>query len=417
MPIFTQAVTPSTSVAAAHARFQQEIATWIAACMARYERSPATDVHDQGTYTTSWEPYIRATGDAAALTFLKATRDRIRDHFEATGQWRHGYWTMQEAHHGTEHYELFLGMLLRLDPDDAETKRQLLDAAEHMGNWCDDVPPWFDYATNRFHSFFFGTDAVRTEPGDEFNRTDHLRGANICLLAYAASDDRRYLDFAARYAGAWADAILAGPALPIGLMPDRPLFHGGDTHEAVYRAFVGEASAPATSVDRAENFLASDAVNTFLRLWRLTGDTRFRHAAERLLDVLSDELAHRVDAAVVRVDIHDHQARLPSGHHTDVRVRPSTPPCRHHLWVGTGVAKPVGCARMLARRRASTAMTRAAAVGRGVTREDGPALACVLQRSRPGSTAAHQSAPTSGSAEAASAATGAASRATGSTSQ
>ncbi|MCB9158858.1 MAG: hypothetical protein H6644_03210 [Caldilineaceae bacterium] len=291
MPIFTQAVTPSATVAAAHARFQQEIATWIAACMVRYAQSPATDVHDQGTYTTGWEPYIRATGDAAALAFLKTTRDRIRDHFEATGQWRHGYWTMQEAHHGTEHYELFLGMLLRLDPNDAETKRQLLDAAEHMGNWCDDVPPWFDHATNRFRSFFFGTDEVRTEPGDEFNRTDHLRGVNICLPAYAASDDRRYLDFAARYAGAWADAILAGPELPIGLMPDRPLYRVDDTQEAVYRAFVGEASAPATPVDRAENFLASDAVNTFLRLWRLTGDARFRRAAERLLDVLSGELA------------------------------------------------------------------------------------------------------------------------------
>ena len=69
MPIFTQAVTPSATVAAAHARFQQEIATWIAACMVRYAQSPATDVHDQGTYTTSWEPYIRATGDAAALAF------------------------------------------------------------------------------------------------------------------------------------------------------------------------------------------------------------------------------------------------------------------------------------------------------------------------------------------------------------
>ena len=47
---------------------------------------------------------------------------------------------MQEAHHGTEHFELFLGMLYRLDPDDAATTAQLLDAAEHIVNSVPGIP-------------------------------------------------------------------------------------------------------------------------------------------------------------------------------------------------------------------------------------------------------------------------------------
>lgn len=85
-------------------------------------------------------PYVRATGDADALAFLKRLRDDVRDYFTRTGQWHHGYWTMQEAHHGTEHFELFLGMLYRLDPDDAATTAQLLDAAEHIVNSVPGIP-------------------------------------------------------------------------------------------------------------------------------------------------------------------------------------------------------------------------------------------------------------------------------------
>jgi hypothetical protein len=306
MPVFTQAVEPSPSVAVARAHFQTEIEAWIHACMARYAHAPATDVHDQGTYTTAWEPYVRATGDPAVLAFLKATRDRIHAHYNATGLWRHGYWTEQEAHHGTEHFELFLGMLLRLDPDDAATRHALVDAAEHMGNWSPDVPPWFDHQANRFRSFFFGTDTVRLEPGDAFNRPDHLRCANICLLAHDASADPRYLAFAARYAGAWADAILTGPAFPIGLVDDGPLYAIDAALSQDYRAVVAEGSPAVTAVDRAESFLASDGVNTFLRLWQATGETRFRRAAERLLDTLVTALGDP-DAGVVAAAVRDYR--------------------------------------------------------------------------------------------------------------
>lgn len=283
----------SESLEHATARFLDDLRTWVYACIARYENAPATDVHDQGTYATGWLPYIQATDDGRVVGFLHQTRDRIRAHFEATDQWRHGYWRMHEVHHGTEHFELFLGMLARLDPADAETARQLQDVAEHMGNWSPAVEPWFDRAQTRFRSLYFGADGVRLEPGMTVNTPDHMRGVNICLLAADCNsrEAHRYREFARHYAGAWADAILAGPHLPLALTADGALDGFDDADEQIYRSFMGEASALALDVDRAENILGSDGINTFLRLWQASGEPRLRRAAERLLDVLVTQLA------------------------------------------------------------------------------------------------------------------------------
>ena len=53
---------------------------------------------------------------------------------------------------------------------------------------------------------------------------------------------------------------------------------------------MGEAPDLQAEVDRAENLLGSDAVNTFLHLWQERGELRFRQAAERLLEPLAAQL-------------------------------------------------------------------------------------------------------------------------------
>lgn len=292
MPIYTRPISTSPDLPAACDRFLADVGEWVADCLQQYGDAPPTEIHDQATYTTGWEPYLRATGDPAALAFLAKLRDDIRDHIVRTRQWRHGYWAMQEAHHGTEHFELFLGFLRRALPNDPETGRQLHDAAEHMGNWSDDVPGWFDWEQRRFRSLFFGANGVRTEPGMEINSPDHLRCVNICLLAGDAlpAQKQRYGDFAAVYAGEWADALLTAEQIPLALTATGPLYAFAGENEAVYRSFMGEVSELQTPVDRAENFLGSDAINTFLRLWTETGQTRFRLAAHRLLDLLVTQL-------------------------------------------------------------------------------------------------------------------------------
>lgn len=288
--MITQQLDPSTNPAEACARLLDDVGHWVHDCMARYADAPATDVHDQGTFTTGWEPYIRLREDGEALSFLQSVRDKISAHFTGTDQWHHGYWRMQEAHHGTEHFELFLGMLLRLDPDDARTKAQLVDAAEHLGNWVAEVPPWFDWQSGLFRSSFFGTDAVRTEPGMALNMPDHFRCVNISLLAHEATGESRYLELARTHALRWADAILHGERLPIGLDASGALRAFTPETERIYRSFVGQAGTLRTDVDRAENFLCSDATGALLSLWQRTGEVRFRRAAERLLDLLATQL-------------------------------------------------------------------------------------------------------------------------------
>lgn len=294
----------SSNFTEAKERFLDQIQTWIQACIQAYAATAPTDVHDQATYTTGWEPYLKADYDqamqASALAFMKQVRDDVCEHFTQNGMWHHGYWTMQEAHHGTEHFELFLGTLLRLDPTDAITKAQLLDAAEHIGNWVPAIPRWFDEETGQFRSMYLGTEEVRTERGMMLNIPDHLRFVNLCLIAHRVIDltgqtPSRYLDLATRYATQWAEAIVAREVLPVGLLPSGPVYDLMGESEKAYRAFAGMAGHLDDNVDRTENLLASGAIQAFLTLWQYTERSDFRRAAERLLDILTTQL-HDPDA-------------------------------------------------------------------------------------------------------------------------
>ena len=139
--MISKPVLASRDLRAAIQMFLDDIREWKTACIKRYTGQPPTDGHDQLTYTTGWEPYIAVTRDAEALSFLKRCRDEVKDHFTSSGKWRHGYWLTQEAHHGTEHFGLFLGCLSRLSPDDSVTREHIVDAGGLVGDdaGCDVV--------------------------------------------------------------------------------------------------------------------------------------------------------------------------------------------------------------------------------------------------------------------------------------
>lgn len=278
--------------------FLKDVKTWAHACVERYSDQPPTDGHDQLTYSTGWEPYLKVYRDEHVIQFLASARDEAASRFVRTDKWRHGYWRMQEAHHGTEHFELFLGFMLRIDPGNPETVRQLDDAAEHLGNWSPDVPEWFDYSTGLFRSFHFGADGVRVDK-HELNMPDHLRCANLLMLAYDATGESKYLELAESYSRRWASAICDHDSrLPIGLTRDGAIYEFSGHQEETYRSFAGMAGVLDTEMDRAENILASGGIQLFMRLWQEARQEVFLHAAKRLLMVLSSALSD-VDAGPV----------------------------------------------------------------------------------------------------------------------
>lgn len=292
----TITVQHSHSAAEAAQRFLDDLGAWGRERAAFYADAPAIDEHDQGTFLTALEPYLLATRDAALLAFVRGQRDRIRDHYVERGLWQHGYWKTQEAHHGTEHFELFLGFLACLDPQDGETIAQLDDAAEHLGNWVAGIPPWFDWPRGLFHSVFFGTAAVGGPPGAQVNVPDHLRCVNIALLAHRLTGRPRYLELAERHGRVWAGAVADSSRLPVALWPGEDgavevVYDLDGEQNAQYRRFAGELPAGfELDLARAENYLASDGINAMLRLWQAGGDALYRRAGERLLAVLTTSL-------------------------------------------------------------------------------------------------------------------------------
>ncbi len=287
--MFSARIEPSTGLEEAAERFLDELGDWALECVRRYGDTAPTDGHDQGTYTTGWAPWVRRRDDGAVLAFLKDTRDRIRDHFVQSGAWQHGYWRVHEPHHGTEHYELFLGTLLALNPNDDETARQLDDAAEHVGNWVAGVPDWYDADARLFRAVHMGTAEVADEP--PLNVPDHVRFVNVCLLAHRATARSRYIEFCTDYLGRWAEAVNESESLPVALGPDGGVTTLGADQEQLYRSFVGMLPQQMDSpVDRAENLLASDVTGALLQLGSITGERHFRRAAERIIDVLVTQL-------------------------------------------------------------------------------------------------------------------------------
>jgi len=142
-----------------------------------------------------------------------------------------------------------------------------------------------------FRSWSFGSDGAREDPTRPGNQPDHLRCADICLTAWDMTKEQRYLDLCVSHVGQWTNAIVATEALPAYLSADELGRFMACAHRADTRRSGVSRTRTATSTARASSLLVSNVVELLLRLWRITGQNRFRHAAERLLDVLVLQLS------------------------------------------------------------------------------------------------------------------------------
>lgn len=191
----------------AHSALRTEMSAWLAQSVRNDGPGPNGGGEDEANYALAWFGHYLVTREPAIA-------DRFRELLAALAAWVetscfHGYEPEAEAHHGTEPFILFLPRYLALFPQDRTAVRLLLDAAEHCGNWCADVPAWFDDRRGCFRSFHIGSRVVGDDPRFAFELAEHFRFLHLALAAWRVSGESRYLEWADRYGTVWAHRIAA----------------------------------------------------------------------------------------------------------------------------------------------------------------------------------------------------------------
>jgi len=272
-------------------RLRTEMTRWLEQSIWMDGPGPHGGGEDEANYALAWFSHYLVTGDKEILKhFQRLLADLAR---WVDTECFHGYPPDAEAHHGPEPFLLFLPRYLGLVPEDDVAKGLLEDAAHHIGNWVEDIPPWYDYEKDRFRSYYLGTHVVREDDRYAYEVAEHIRFIHIALAAYRALNEERYLDWALRYGRHRARMIVEAGEGPLPVLWD---FNGRGVYESELttreqRAMAGsEHHVPGDPSAGVENLLASGAIYAFGDLFMLSGDEIFKQAALKIVEPLIDEL-------------------------------------------------------------------------------------------------------------------------------
>lgn len=163
---------------------------------------------EAGGYTRSFVSAYCLNGDPRIARFLKRFRDDWLAAVNRDGHFYHGYDANENADYVTHTAEAFTQFLLNvfyLDITDATSIAIIEDAAEHLGNWNPDVPPWYDWDRHVFRGYFPGTRTPSRyfAPPFDFQSSSHFRLLAIATAAFEATGKARYLDLCRDYWTAW----------------------------------------------------------------------------------------------------------------------------------------------------------------------------------------------------------------------
>ena len=301
-PVAQQAEPALHSCYSAYAALRSEMSQWLAQSVRSDGPGPNGGGEDEANYALAWFPHYLVTGE-------RAIADRFRVLLAALADWvteqcHHGYEPEAEAHHGTEPFILFLPRYLALFPQDRTARRLLLDAAEHVGNWCAEVPDWFDYGRGSFRSFVIGSRVVGGDPRFAFELAEHCRFLHLALAAFRVSGAARYLEWAERYGTVWARRIAAvGDRFPLlWTQQGEPRFEEQVSGQPIAAAAGAGHHVAGDPLAGLENLLASGAIYALGDLYSATGGDRFHTAARclaaPLVSVLADPYADPAAAAL-----------------------------------------------------------------------------------------------------------------------
>lgn len=303
----------------AAARLRCEMARWLEQSVRMDGPGRNRGGEDEANYALAFAAHCLVDG-------AEAVRARLDELLEALAGWverdcHHGYEAEAEAHHGTEPFLLFLPRYLGLFPEEQRALGLLEDAAQHIGNWEDGVPPWYDWQRDVFYSYRIGTRVVGGDPRFDFELAEHFRFIHIALAAYRAGGNPRYAEWALRYGRARARRLVEAPdPLPVlwdlagrGLGPDELR-----TREEHVMAAANH-HVPGDPLAGIENMLASGAVHALGDLYALEKDEVFRRAARRLVEPLVDCLLDPYADPAAAALMHYRQAFDDAG--LDARLR------------------------------------------------------------------------------------------------
>ena len=257
---------------------RNELRQWIETSIEENLQHPYHGIHDEGSFTFSWDAYYLLTRQKSVYDFLTWLRDGFAAWTEENMY--HGYYKKGEVHHGTEPFTHFVARLRTLDPADNTAVRLLDDVAHHTGNWAEGVPDWYDWNEHRLVSWSIGSEEVPTKPPNDYEEPDSIRPLMITLAAYATTGDGRYLGQCIDYADKWAAGLLEEPLPRVAWWHSEP-----EKYDKSFREQIDIGLH-----QRVELVVASGMADYLLDLVHLTGRSLYVRALRRIMPVLVEAL-------------------------------------------------------------------------------------------------------------------------------
>ena len=197
----------------------------------------------------------------------------------------HGYVDCHEVHHEIETYIYYQMPLYYLGfPGAEQAAKNIIDVAEHVGNWVDGVPDWYNWETHSFVSNWLGTKGVRAYPPYDYQEGNHFRFTDCAMCACHITKDPRYLDLICDYCAAWCDHIeklaAKGEVISCSILPEAAKIL--ERNKAGVN--LGETSVYEIFYSLAADNTMYDIAGGLLDAYFVSDNMRFRAAAELLID-------------------------------------------------------------------------------------------------------------------------------------
>ena len=274
----------------AYSTLRSEMNRWLKQSIMLDPPGPNDGGEDEANYALAWFPHYLITGNATVLQLFDALKAALQGWVKRDCV--HGYEPKAEAHHGPEPFLLFLPRYIGLKPEDTEAINLLTDAAEHIGNWVPEVPPWYDYTRDTFIGYNIGTDFVTNEEKHAYELAEHFRFIHIAIAAYRVTGEERYLTWALRYGKKRAEQLVSAPdPMPLlwthdGAGLDEAAVDAKNLHGLVASTHHIQAD-PLVGI---EVLLASGAIYALGDLYLSSGEEVFKTAAKRIVEPLLTSL-------------------------------------------------------------------------------------------------------------------------------